>query len=108
MVASSGVRDVRERVTVPPSAMPEIRSLPLPPRPWIRAYVTGLLVFDLVAALGAGLIGTTARFHGALAADTTVPAATSCSPCRWWCWPHSRCATPGARRCTAAAGPATV
>ncbi len=74
MVASSGVKDVHRRtVAVPASVMPEVGSLPLPPRPWTRAYVSGLLVLDLVAALGAGLIGTTARFHGALTAATTVP-----------------------------------
>jgi exopolysaccharide biosynthesis polyprenyl glycosylphosphotransferase len=72
MVASSAVKDVRERVAVT-APMPEISSLPLPPRPWTRSYVAGLLVLDLVAALGAGLIGTTARFHGALTAATTVP-----------------------------------
>ncbi len=60
-------------MAVPASAMPEVGSLPLPPRPWMRTYVAGLLVLDLVAALGAGLIGTGVRFHGALAAATTVP-----------------------------------
>ncbi|WP_436892073.1 sugar transferase [Nocardiopsis dassonvillei] len=53
--------------------MPEIRFPPAPSRPWTHTYVAGLLVLDLVAALGAGLIGATVRFHDALAAATTAP-----------------------------------
>ncbi|MDT0329101.1 sugar transferase [Nocardiopsis lambiniae] len=53
--------------------MPAIRALPAPPKAWTRSYVAGLVLFDLLCALGAGLIGTTVRFHGALTAATTLP-----------------------------------
>ena len=81
MVTTSGAGTVRCPTTEQQetldgrAALP--RRIPLGTGPradaWMRPYVAGLVVLDLLAALAATLAGTALRFHDSLAAASTTP-----------------------------------